>query len=171
VSDDTVHARLLRHLTAAGVPFRHVEHAATFTSEDSARERGEPLECGAKALVVKADDRFHLLVIPAPRKLSSKLARVALGAKQLRFATADELLALTGLVPGAVPPFGEPVLPLPLTADHEVGSGDDFGERVDHRAAIHLLEATVHRVDFFLTEPLVCKADDVGAGALDDTIM
>jgi Ala-tRNA(Pro) deacylase len=32
------------------------------------------------------------------------------------------LLALTGLVPGAVPPFGEPVLPLPLTADHEVGT-------------------------------------------------
>ncbi len=122
MSEDTVHARLLRHLTASGISFRHVEHPATFTSEDSARERGEPLECGAKALVVKADDRFHLLVIPAPRKLSSKLARVALGAKQLRFATADELLALTGLVPGAVPPFGEPVLPLPLTADHEVGT-------------------------------------------------
>lgn len=120
--DDSVHARLLRHLTAAGVPFRQVHHAATFTSEDSARERGEPLECGAKALVVKADERFHLLVIPAHRKLSSKLARQTLGAKQLRFATPEELHALTGLVPGAVPPFGEPVLALPLTADHEVGT-------------------------------------------------
>jgi Ala-tRNA(Pro) deacylase len=122
MSEDSVHARLIAHLNGAGIAFRHVHHAPTFTSEDSARERGEPLECGAKALVVKADERFHLLVIPAHRKLSSKLARQALGAKQLRFATPDELLALTGLVPGAVPPFGEPILDLPLTADHEVGA-------------------------------------------------
>ncbi|HEY0966043.1 MAG TPA: YbaK/EbsC family protein [Opitutaceae bacterium] len=122
MSHASVHARLVQHLTAAGIAFRQVHHAPTFTSEDSARERGEPIECGAKALVVKADERFHLLVIPAHRKLSSKLARVALGAKQLRFATPDELLALTGLVPGAVPPFGEPILALPLTADPEVGT-------------------------------------------------
>ena len=37
-------------------------------------------------------------------------------------ATADELAALTGLIPGAVPPFGEPILPLSLTADPEVGA-------------------------------------------------
>lgn len=122
MSDDSVRARLIARLSAAGIECRQVDHPPTFTSEDSARARGEPLECGAKALVVKADDRFHLLVIPAHRKLSSKLARQALGAKQLRFATPEELLALTGLVPGAVPPFGEPVLHLPLTADHEVGT-------------------------------------------------
>jgi Ala-tRNA(Pro) deacylase len=122
MSAGSVRGRLIERLQAAGLEFRQVDHPPTFTSEDSARARGEPLECGAKALVVKADERFHLLVIPAHRKLSSRLARQALGAKQLRFATPEELLALTGLVPGAVPPFGDPVLPLPLTADHEVGT-------------------------------------------------
>ena len=35
----------------------------------------------------------------------------------MRFADAAELLELTGLVPGSVPPFGPPVLPLELWAD------------------------------------------------------
>ena len=38
-------------------------------------------------------------------------------ARKSRFATAEELRRLTGLVPGAVPPFGRPVLPFELCAD------------------------------------------------------
>ena len=37
--------------------------------------------------------------------------------KKLRFATPDELFERTGLVPGSVPPFGEPVLPFQLLVD------------------------------------------------------
>lgn len=122
MSPSPVRDRLIQHLTAAGIAFRQLHHPPTLTSADSARERGEPIESGAKALVVKADETFHLLVIPAHRKLSSRLARQALGVKQLRFASPEELLALTGLLPGSVPPFGEPILPLPLTADAEVGA-------------------------------------------------
>jgi Ala-tRNA(Pro) deacylase len=61
---------------------------------------------GAKALVCKIDDRFVLIVLPADRKLSSKLARKALAGKSLRFATKEEVLELTGLAPGSIPPFG-----------------------------------------------------------------
>ena len=39
--------------------------------------------------------------------------------KKFRFATPQELAAF-GLVPGAVPPFGEPVLPLALHVDPSV---------------------------------------------------
>lgn len=37
--------------------------------------------------------------------------------KNVRFANSDELQEMTGLVPGSVPPFGEPVLPFELFAD------------------------------------------------------
>ena len=47
-----------------------------------------------------------------------------LGVKSLRFATADELLELTGLVPGSVPPFGEPVLPFSLYIDESIEAND-----------------------------------------------
>ncbi len=40
--------------------------------------------------------------------------------RRTRFAYRDELLAMTGLLPGAVPPFGEPILPFPLFADPSI---------------------------------------------------
>ncbi len=107
-------------LTLAGVCFAEKHHEPTFTSEESARARGEALAIGAKALVVKADDRFLLLVLPADRKLDSAAVKRHLGAKKLRFADKDELLQLTGLAPGSVPPFGNPIVPLPLIVDPEL---------------------------------------------------
>ena len=41
-------------------------------------------------------------------------------AKKLRFASAEELLDLTGLVPGSVPPFGTPLLPFTLFVDRSI---------------------------------------------------
>jgi prolyl-tRNA editing enzyme YbaK/EbsC (Cys-tRNA(Pro) deacylase) len=109
-------------LGAGGAEFRELEHEPTPTSEDSARVRGEPLSVGAKALLLKTDDAFGLFVLPADRKLDSAAIKAALNAKKSRFATPDELLALTGLVPGCVPPFGQPILPFELWADIHVGT-------------------------------------------------
>ena len=108
----------IRHLLiTADVPFVQKHHEPTLTSEASAQARGEPLKIGAKALVVKCDDQFRLFVLPADRKLDSSAVKRLLGVRKLRFADAAELLSLTGLVPGSVPPFGPPVLSLELTAD------------------------------------------------------
>jgi Ala-tRNA(Pro) deacylase len=98
--------RLRSFLQANEIAFQETHHAAVFTSEEAAAVRGAPLASGAKALVVKAGDGFTLLVIPADRKLDSKRAKHSLGVKDLRFASKDELMALTSLQPGAVPPFG-----------------------------------------------------------------
>ena len=118
---ESVYERVVRALQDARVAYREVQHEPTLTSADSARARGEPLGVGAKALLLKCDGAFRLIVLPADRKLGSKLVKQALGVKDVRFATREELLELTGLVPGSVPPFGEPILPFPLHADHDVG--------------------------------------------------
>jgi Ala-tRNA(Pro) deacylase len=47
--------------------------------------------------------------------------RALLGTRTLRFATPEELLALTGCVPGAVPPFGN-LFGLPVLADAELAA-------------------------------------------------
>ena len=109
-----------RLLTVAGVSFREVHHEPTRTSEESAKARGEELRIGGKALLMKGDDVFRLFVLPADRKLDSAAIRRELGWKKLRFATPEELLELTGLVPGCVPPFGQPVLPFELCVDQTV---------------------------------------------------
>jgi len=69
--------------------------------------RGTPLEAGAKALVVRAENRFVHCVLPAHLKADNARLRALVGTRTLRFATPDELLTLTGCAPGAVPPFGE----------------------------------------------------------------
>lgn len=117
-------AAILAHLDAVGAAYRHVEHEPTPTSEDSARARGEPLVTGAKALVLRAGERFVNLVLRPTRRLDSPATRRALGAKKLRFATPEELLELTGLVPGSVPPFGAPILDLPLYVDASIDEHD-----------------------------------------------
>ena len=111
-------------LTLAGVSFAEKHHEPTFTSEESAKARGESIAIGAKALVVKIDSHFFLFVLPVDRKLDSAAVKRNLGAKKLRFADRGELLQLTGLVPGSVPPFGEPIVPLSLIADPALLAND-----------------------------------------------
>ena len=101
-----VRKRLLARLQQAGVSYTESEHAPVHTSEQAAAVRGAPLRSGAKALVLKGGDRFLLAVLPADRSLDSRALRVAAGSRRIRFASRDELLELTGLTPGAVPPFG-----------------------------------------------------------------
>jgi prolyl-tRNA editing enzyme YbaK/EbsC (Cys-tRNA(Pro) deacylase) len=115
---------ILGLLERSGVGYRHLTHEPTPTSEDAARVRGEPLALGGKALVIKAADRHVLLVISAARRLDSAKLKKALGVRRTRFATPEELHDLTGLVPGAVPPFGEPILSLPLYLDASVLGND-----------------------------------------------
>jgi prolyl-tRNA editing enzyme YbaK/EbsC (Cys-tRNA(Pro) deacylase) len=122
---DEVLRRIRETLSQAGVEYREISHAATHTSEESARVRGESLAVGAKALLLKTDDKFRLFVLPADRQLNTKRIKQELKIKSSRFATAEELLEMTGLVPGSVPPFGEPILPFELYGDAAVGTAED----------------------------------------------
>ncbi len=107
-------------LDAEGVAYRSIHHAPTRTSEESAQIRGEELKIGAKAILLKTDEEFRLFVISAALRIDSKAIKRSLGAKSVRFATAQELLSLSGVEPGAVPPFGQPILPFELYADPTV---------------------------------------------------
>jgi Ala-tRNA(Pro) deacylase len=88
------------------VDFTVLRHEPVYTSEEAARIRGTTLSSGAKALICKGDDTKVMFVLPADRKLASSLVRRAYGWKKLRFATREEVLELTGLTPGSIPPFG-----------------------------------------------------------------
>ena len=102
----TVFERVQAKLNEAGITFGVLRHAPVFTSEEAAAVRGVALSSGAKALIMKAGEAFVLLVLPADRKLDNRKARAGLGARALRFATREEVEQLTGLQPGAIPPFG-----------------------------------------------------------------
>jgi Ala-tRNA(Pro) deacylase len=112
-------------LSREGVDYKEICHAPAATSEESARVRGESLAVGAKALLLKTDEVFRLFVLSADLQLDAKRVKQELTIRSVRFANRDELLELTGLVPGSVPPFGFPVLPFELYGDTAIGSVED----------------------------------------------
>ncbi len=112
--------RIRKWLVAEGVGFREVHHEPTRTSEESAAARGEELRVGGKALLIKVDETFRLFVLSADRKLDSGAIKRHFGARKTRFATPEELMTATGLVPGSVPPFGAPILAFQLYTDPSV---------------------------------------------------
>jgi Ala-tRNA(Pro) deacylase len=116
----TVNQALRQLLDQAGVSYRVVEHEPTPTSEEAARARGEDIKVGGKALVIKTGAEFRLFVLSAALRLDSSAIKRHFAVDKVRFASAEELLELTGLVPGAVPPFGRPLLPLDLFVDPSV---------------------------------------------------
>jgi prolyl-tRNA editing enzyme YbaK/EbsC (Cys-tRNA(Pro) deacylase) len=145
VAEQDVLIRIRELLQRNDVAFREVTHAPTFTSEESARARGEDLRTGGKALLMKTGDVFRLFVLPADRKVDSAAIRQKLGIRKMRFASRDELLELTGLVPGCVPPFGQPVLPYELFVDAAIREN----ERIAFNAG-SLTNSVIMGVDDYL---------------------
>jgi len=125
----TVSDRIAALLREQSAPFERIEHAESRTSEEVAAARGTPLAIGGKSLVMKldaGDDDFGLFVVSAARRTQSRALRRRLGLRRFRFATPAELLSLTGLTPGCVPPFGRPVLDLPLYVDQSIADNDEI---------------------------------------------
>lgn len=127
-----VHSRLIERLQQAGVEFTETQHDPVFTSVEAARVRGVDLHSGAKALVLKSDHGFLLAVMPADLKLDGSALRKHLRSRRLRFADKNELAELTGLTPGAVPPFGS-LFDLPTVCDERLGDN----EFINFNAASH----------------------------------
>lgn len=94
-------------LDSKDIEYELIQHEAVTTSEQAAEVRGDELKQGAKALVMRTKEgTFFMTVISAASKLDSKKIRTAMGTKKTKFADKEDLKKLTGLEPGAVPPFG-----------------------------------------------------------------
>ena len=104
--DESLTERLVALLREHGAGFEVMTHEPVRTSEEAALVRRTPLEQGAKALVFNADGRVVLLVVQAHRRIETRAFKRAFGVKNLRMVSAGELMDLTGLEVGAVPPFG-----------------------------------------------------------------
>lgn len=119
-----VHAGILTLLDANGVEYRTVHHQPTYTSEQSAAARGEDMAIGGKSVLLKVGNDFRLFVLSATLRIDSGVLRRHFEVRKTRFASQEELLELTGLVPGSVPPFGRPILPFDLYVDDSIRAND-----------------------------------------------
>ena len=143
----SVFERVESLLNQHGIAFQVLRHEPVYTSEEAARIRGTPLASGAKALICKGEDRFVMFVVPADRKLDSHAVRRAKGWRKLRFATREEVLELTGLAPGSIPPFGS-LFGLPTLCDERLGDN----EVINFNAGDHSISVSMRYADYLLAE-------------------
>ena len=142
-----VFAQLKQRLIEANVPYEVLRHEPVYTSEDAARIRGVPLASGAKALVCKADDQFLMFVLPADRRLANRQIRSLYGFRKLRFASPQEVLEITGLEPGSIPPFGS-LFGLPTWCDERLADQ----QRINFNAGDHSISISMTYADYLLVE-------------------
>jgi Ala-tRNA(Pro) deacylase len=143
----SVFERIEHLLQQHGAEYRVLRHEPVYTSEEAARIRGTPLASGAKALICKGDETFVLFVLPADRKLDSGAARRAHGWRKLRFASREEVLSLTGLTAGSIPPFGS-LFGLPTLCDRRLGDN----ETINFNAGDHAISVSLRYSDYVQAE-------------------
>ena len=83
----------------------------------------------------------------ADRKLDSKQFRKANKIKRFRFATRDEVVELTGLQPGSIPPFGH-LFDLPTNCDNSLSQQDC----INFNAGDHSISIGMKFHDYAATE-------------------
>lgn len=113
-------------LNKNSVWFETFHHLPVKTSQEAAQIRtGYSINQGAKALIlrIKKSSRekyFAQFVIPGDKKFNSKLIKNLIGAKNIRFATEDEISKITdGVKVGGIPPFGN-IFKIPVYLDNSL---------------------------------------------------
>ena len=105
-------AKIESLLDKEGVSFQRFEHEAVRTSEEASAIRPDfDISQGTKSLIVRVkkggEKYFAMVVVPGDKKFYTKKVREVLGAKDIRFATEEEVSEVTdGVQVGGVPPFG-----------------------------------------------------------------
>lgn len=143
----SVFDRIIEELDRRRISYAVLRHEPVFTSEEAAQIRGTALASGAKALVCKGDDGFVMFVLPADRRLDGRAARRQKGWRKLRFASKEEVADLTGLTPGAIPPFGS-LFNLPTLCDRKLGEN----ETINFNAGDHSVSLSMRYSDYLLAE-------------------
>ena len=116
-------SKIVGLLESGGYWFETFEHEPVRTSEEAAKVRmGYSQTQGAKAMIVRvkksaSEKSFAMLVLTGDKRLDFAKVKQLFGARNIRFATEEEVVKLTGgVLPGGVPPFGN-LFDLPVIAD------------------------------------------------------
>jgi Ala-tRNA(Pro) deacylase len=99
--------QLESYLRQNGVAFETRHHPRAFTAQEVSELEHIPGKLMAKVVIVIADDKKVMLVLPAPWRVDLDRVASALGAQAARLAREEEFVAaFPDCELGAMPPFG-----------------------------------------------------------------
>lgn len=101
-------AEIYQYLTGKGISYEVTEHGAVYNMEDLAAMDLPYPDSDAKNLFVRDDKKrnYYLITVKGEKRVNLKEFRKAHGLRTLSFALPDDLMAIMGLIPGAVTPLG-----------------------------------------------------------------
>lgn len=84
------------------------EHGVVYTMEDLSHVELPYPDADAKNLFVRDDKKrnYYMITVTSEKRVDLKEFRSKYGTAKLSFASADDLMAIMGLIPGAVTPLG-----------------------------------------------------------------
>lgn len=146
-----IYESIIRLLKKNNIIYQLFEHEPVYTSAEAARIRQTKETQGAKALLFLADKKPILLVLPGNKKVDTKTFKKTFNIKDLSFAKPEQVLELTGLEVGAVPPFGN-VMNLPTYIDKSLLNEDE----IVFNAGAHTKSIKMKTADFLkLCKPII----------------
>lgn len=138
-----VFEKIKKLLAENKIQYEVIEHEPVLTSEDAARVRKTPLKQGAKALVMFADRKPIMIVVPANLKIDMKKFKKDYTIRDLRMATSEEVEKVTSVKVGAVPPFGN-IFEIPLYVDKKMSENN----KITFNAGEHTKSISMSYKDF-----------------------
>jgi len=142
-----VYEELKSYFVKMKVEFEEYEHEPVFTSEEAAKVRGTDESDGAKALIMMADKKPIMLVLPGNQKVDFKFVKKQLDIKDLRMATPEEVIEVTGIPIGAVHPWGR-LFGISTYVEPKLGSG----KTIVFNAGLHERSMRVSWKDYLKVE-------------------
>ncbi|WP_435007184.1 aminoacyl-tRNA deacylase [Tundrisphaera lichenicola] len=113
-------------LQSRSVRFELLLHRPAHSATHLAGSLHLPGRSVAKAVLVRADDRFALAVLPATHRVDPDRLAEILNVGSLRIATEDEVESVfADCEPGALPPFGQ-LYGLQTVVDASLSGGSDI---------------------------------------------
>lgn len=136
--------RMKAYLRHHHVEFDVQRHPAAYTTQDVAAAEHLPGNQMAKVVMVVADGKLTMLVVPVSHRIDEERAASALNAQEVRLAGEDEFTAtFLDCDVGAMPPIGN-LYGVPVYVDRELAET----ETITFRAGTHTATISLKYADF-----------------------
>jgi Ala-tRNA(Pro) deacylase len=118
--------RVKEYLEENRIPYTHCTHRLAYTAQEVAAAQHVPGREMAKTIVVKGDDRFVLVILPAVLKIDMKALRAELPFKHSELASEREFASLfPDSELGAMVPFGN-LYRVPVYVDQSLSADENI---------------------------------------------
>lgn len=101
----SISKQVLNYLEKQGAKFKKVVHKKVYTTMDLAATLKEKLNKVGKTLLVKADDKYYMILVPGHYYLDLNKVKKVLKAKKAILADEKYIKKMLNMVPGALHPF------------------------------------------------------------------